>query len=105
MEKELDRFEDNFDEYLEQIGDKFPTIKRVLIDDRNQHMVNQLEKASEEFEKVIAVIGDGHVPGISELLKSKDVEFETIRLSELRKQATEISDSSTASFSLEYKEA
>jgi len=104
VEKELNRFENNFDEYIEQIGEKFPTIKRVLIDDRNQHMVNQLEKADEEFEKVIAVVGDGHVPGISELLKSKDVEFETIRLSELRKQATEISDSTSASFSLEYKE-
>lgn len=105
VEKELNRFENNFDKYIEQIGEKFPTIKRVLIDDRNQHMVNQLEKADEEYEKVIAVVGDGHVPGISTLLKSKDVEFETIRLSELRQQATEISDSSTASFSLEYKES
>lgn len=104
VEKELSRFENNFDKYIEQIGEKFPTIKRVLIDDRNQHMVNHLAKASEEYEKVIAVVGDGHVPGISELLKSKEVEFEAIRLSELRQQATEVSDSSTASFSLEYKE-
>jgi len=105
VEKELNRFENNFDEYIEQVGEKFPTIKKVLIDDRNLFMVNQLEKAGTEFDNVIAVIGDGHVPGISNLLKSKDIEFETIRLSELRQQKSVDSDVSIASFSHEYKES
>ncbi|WP_455219690.1 hypothetical protein, partial [Kaarinaea lacus] len=46
------------------------------------YMVKQLENASEQYEKVAAVIGDGHVPGISELLTKKDIKFETIRLAE-----------------------
>jgi len=103
VEKELDQFEKNFDKYIEQIGDKFPTIKRVLIDERNEHMVNQIVKAHEEYEKVAVVIGDGHVPGISNLLKSKKLEFEAVRLSELRQQKPVEHGSSTASFSLEYK--
>jgi hypothetical protein len=49
-------------------------------------------------------MGDGHISGISELLKSKKVEFENIRLSELRNQNTTISNSSTASFTIEHKE-
>jgi len=104
VEKELEKLEGNFDTYLEQIGKKFPTIKRVLIDERNEHMVQQLKVASEQHEKIIAVIGDGHVPGISELLEKKELEYETIRLSELRNQKPSKSDASSASFSLEYKE-
>jgi len=103
VEKELKRLEGNFDTYIEQIGKKFPTIKRVLIDERNEHMAQQLKMATEQHEKVIAVIGDGHVPGISKILKKKELEFETIRLSELRNNAPSKSDSSSASFSLEYK--
>ena len=104
VEKELEGFEKNFDNYIEQIGDKFPTIKRVLIDERNDYMVNQLVKANEEYDNVIAVIGDGHVPGISKMLESRKLDFETVRLSDLRQEKKEKTESSTASFSLEYKE-
>ena len=104
VEKELKNFEKNFDTYIEQIGKKFPTLKRVLIDERNLYMVQQLAVANEQHEKVIAVVGDGHIPGITRLLENKELDFETIRLSELRNIETPESDSSTASFSLEYEE-
>lgn len=105
VEKELSKFEKDFDKYIEQIGEKFPTIKRVLIDERNAYMVQQLSKVNEEYENVVALVGDGHIPGISELLTSKDVKFETIRLSQLRSQKTSKSDSTTMSFTIEYKES
>jgi pheromone shutdown protein TraB len=104
MEQELKKLEKNFDTYIKQIGEKFPTVKRVLIDERDYYMVQQLTAANEQHEKIVAVIGDGHIPGISELLTKKEIEFETIRLSELRSQETDESDSATASFSMEYKE-
>jgi len=104
VEKELGKLEGNFDSYIDQIGKKFPTIKRVLIDERNEHMAQQLKMATEQHEKIIAVIGDGHVPGISKILQKKELEFEAIRLSELRNQTPTVSDTSSASFSHEYKE-
>ena len=104
VEKELGKFEKNFDKYIEEIGNKFPTIKRVLIDERNVHMVQQLSKINEEYESIVTLVGDGHIPGVSELLTSKDIEFETIRLSELRSQKPSESDSATVSFTMEYKE-
>jgi len=104
VEKELTKFEGNFDEYIEQIGGKFPTIKKVLIDDRNNHMARLLTKINDEYEKPIAVLGDGHLPGIAKLLENNDISFETIRLSELRNQEQTPSDSNSASFTLEYKE-
>jgi pheromone shutdown protein TraB len=101
VEEELREFHENFDLYIEKIGRKFPTIKKTLIDDRNKYMVKKLIKLNEDYEKIIACIGDGHVPGISKLLHSKNIEFETIRLEELRKE--KVKDTASAHFSIKYK--
>jgi pheromone shutdown protein TraB len=104
VEKELKKIDKNFDKYIEQIGEKFPTIKHVLIDERDKFMVQNLTTANEQYGKIIAVVGDGHIPGLSKLLDKEEIEYETIRLSELRNQKPVERDSSTASFSMEYKE-
>ncbi|MBN2603429.1 MAG: TraB/GumN family protein [Candidatus Thermoplasmatota archaeon] len=101
VEKELENIEENFDNYLNQISKKFPSIKKTLIDDRNVHMFDRLLKLNGKYERIVACIGDGHVYGISNLLKSKNVEYKTIRLSELKQ--TKVSESS-ASFTVEYEE-
>jgi pheromone shutdown-related protein TraB len=103
VEKEIDKIEENFDKYLEEIRKKFPTIKRVLIDERNQYMAKQLETVSEKFNRVVAIVGDGHIPGLLEILTKKELEFEAIRLTEIRNIDSKTSDSSTATFSMEYK--
>jgi pheromone shutdown protein TraB len=89
---------------MEQIGKKFPTIKRVLIDERNMYMVQKLVGISGQHERVVAVVGDGHVPGLSKLLTEKNIAFETVRLSDLRNQKESDSGSATASFNINYKE-
>lgn len=104
VEKELIKIEHDFDSYVEKIGEKFPTIKRVLVDERNHFMAQQLTQANEQYSKIIAIVGDGHIPGLSKLLQQKEIDFETIRLSQLREKEKTISDSSTASFSTEYRE-
>jgi pheromone shutdown protein TraB len=104
VEKELKKIDKNFDKYIEQIGEKFPTIKRVLIDERDSFMVQHLSTANEQYGKIIAVVGDGHIPGLSRLLDKKEIEYESIRLSELRNHKPVEHDSSSASFSMEYKE-
>jgi len=100
VEKEIDKIQDNFDYYMDAIAKKFPTIKRVLIDERNQYMAKNILKANEEFENVIAVVGDGHIPGLLKILKIEE-EVETIRLSKLRDYKSGPKDASTASFSIE----
>ena len=103
VEGELEKIEGDFDKYITQIGEKFPTIKRVLIDERNAHMVKKLKMINEEHEKVIACIGDGHVPGISKLLTEEKIDHEMIRLKELREIKPIEKVSSTAHFTTEYK--
>ena len=103
VEEDLKNFQNDFDSYIEQIGTKFPTIKTTLIDKRNMYMVSKLVSLNENYQMIIACIGDGHVPGISKLLESKNIEFKTIRLSELRNHKKKEADSTSASFSINYK--
>jgi len=103
VEKEMSKIDKDLDSYIDQVSKKFPTIKRILIDERNEYMVAQIAKAKEDYEKIVVIIGDGHVPGISKMLEEKKLEYETVRLSEIRNQTPAKGDSSTASFSMEYK--
>lgn len=101
VEKELDKIQDNFDYYMTEIGKKFPTIKRILIDERNEYMKNKLKNANEEFEKVVAVVGDGHIPGLKDLLDKEEIEYETIRLKDIRNK-DRVKDASSATFTIEH---
>jgi len=82
VEKEMERYSEEGETYLNEVGKSFPTIKKVLLDDRNVHMASNLKKMEEQYGTVLAVIGDGHVPGISRILAKH--EQKVIRLKEVR---------------------
>jgi len=103
VESELKSYEENFDSYIEEIGKKFPTIKRTLIDERNEHMAQRLTKLHETYQRIVVCIGDGHVPGISKLLEHQQIPYETIRLQELQTWKPPETDGSSAHFSINYK--
>ncbi|MEE9150613.1 MAG: TraB/GumN family protein [Thermoplasmata archaeon] len=102
IEKELKRFEENEEHYLESFGREFPAAKRILIDDRNVHMAKNIKKINIEHENIVAVIGDGHVEGIKTLLGPTNVE--TIRLSQLREKESGKVDEVTISYQLTYED-
>jgi len=82
VEKEIDQYEQNSDEYIKNLGGSFPTIKEVLIDDRDKHMAKQLVALSQQHKNIVAIVGDGHVPGMIGALDG--VEVEIVRLKDLR---------------------
>ncbi len=82
VESELKKFQDDSETYLQQVGEQFPHIKRVLLDDRNVHMARALRDLHASRGRVVAVIGDGHVDGLRAALA--DLPVEVIRLRELR---------------------
>lgn len=102
VEQELKNYQQDVDSYLQQIAEKFPTIKRTLIDERNQHMADRLTELHDKHQRIVACIGDGHVPGISRLLEQKQVPFEAIRLQQLRDWKPTETDGSSAHFSINY---
>ena len=67
--------------YIEGMRRKYPTLVRKLIDERNVHMAEQINKASETYRNIVVIVGDAHVEGISKLLKETDIR--KIRLADL----------------------
>jgi pheromone shutdown protein TraB len=67
---------------LNEMGRRFPTIKRILLDERNAHMGARLRNLVEQHHHVVAVVGDGHVPGLVEILG--DLSPVVVRLKEIR---------------------
>jgi pheromone shutdown protein TraB len=82
VEKELENFQENEEAYMSAFEQHMPTLKKVLIDDRNRLMASRIEVADDQYGNVVAIIGDGHVEGIRKLLEGR--EFQVTRLSELR---------------------
>lgn len=75
-------FAEDEERYIEAMRRKYPTLVRKLIDERNAHMAEQINAASERYHNMVVVVGDAHVEGICRLLK--DPEIRKIRLADLR---------------------
>jgi pheromone shutdown protein TraB len=82
VEAELNRFYQDEDAYIREFASEMPTIKRVLIDERDAQMAESLKRLHASKGEVVAIVGDGHVEGIGRLLEGWPVE--TVRLQDLR---------------------
>lgn len=57
-------------EMMEELGREIPSIKEVLVDERNRYIADKI--VGLEAEKIVAVVGAGHMEGIRGLLESND---------------------------------
>jgi pheromone shutdown protein TraB len=79
VEKEMEVYQSNDEAYIEGIGERFPTLKAVLIDDRNRIMADRIRGIAKDHPNVVAVIGDGHVPGVAKVLEAEQLEVVRLR--------------------------
>jgi pheromone shutdown protein TraB len=84
IEQELRQYEENPEAYEEELEKRFPTFKRILIDERNAYMAYRIAENNSTHETVMAVVGDGHVKGITHHLDQWGLEHEVVRLAEIR---------------------
>ena len=58
---------------LKQVKKRYPSMYRVLVEERNQYMATQLARLTKAFpdKKIIAVVGAGHVRELGQLVKKK----------------------------------
>jgi len=64
---------DMLESILGEVRDEFPIIGQVLISERDQFLANKIKNAPGE--KVLAVLGGAHVPGVmEEIYKEQDIE-------------------------------
>jgi len=68
---------DVLDMTLRQLGKKMPDLKNTLIDERDQYLAHSISHAAGD--KVVAVVGAGHIPGIVNVIEQKEeVDIEAI---------------------------
>lgn len=84
VEEELQRALDGDPQLVEEVAEKFPTVKRVLIDERDVHMAERTSQLVKDYPRVVLVVGDAHVPGIVEQLEGAGIEVDTVRVKQLR---------------------
>jgi len=102
VEAQVKELEDNYAQYFEVLGKKFPTLKRILIDERNDHMADALTQLHGSHDRVVAVMGDGHVDGILAILQGRGIPVEVVRLKELRTERPAVGTASTG-FTVEHR--
>lgn len=69
---------DMLETLLSEIGESQPQLKKILIDERDQYLTKKIRTAPGE--KVVAVVGAGHVPGIKAGWRKK---VDMVRLEEM----------------------
>ena len=101
IESQVDEMQENYSLYFAEMGKRFPTVKRILLDERNEHMARGLADLSRGRGRVLAVMGDGHVDGVRDILVGQGLRVEAVRLKDLRKKAEAATGTATATLSVD----
>ena len=77
-EEELSKLRetDTLSSMLDEMGSLLPSVKQILVDERDVHMAYHIRNAPGE--KILAVVGAAHLPGISRLLQGPEIDPHTI---------------------------
>jgi pheromone shutdown protein TraB len=85
VEREMERYVEGPEEYSAELRRASPTLARVLIDDRNEHMADRLtDLRGRGYGRIAAVVGDAHLPGLRAALGRRGVPVEVVSFGELR---------------------
>ncbi|MEK6975313.1 MAG: TraB domain-containing protein [Candidatus Thermoplasmatota archaeon] len=82
VEAEIKRYQDDPDKALEELRQQFPTIHRIVIAERDAVMARRIAHLLKGARHGVAVVGDGHVPGLMRLLD--DLKPTVYRLADVR---------------------
>ena len=88
VEKEIQLFEANTTHYMDTFEKHFPNIKKILIDNRNLFMADQLQKLLTIHHTILCIVGEGHIHGLEYILRDF-ASLVLIHLSELREEIWE----------------
>jgi len=62
---------------------RFPTLKKYLIDKRNEYMAEEIRKNAKVFKNMLILVGNNHLNGLKDLLVEEEIKI--INLETLRK--------------------
>lgn len=97
--EEVEELSGDYSDLMEAFAEQFPSAKEVLIDDRDRVMASRIRDQHEQFDRIVAVVGDGHIEGMADRLD--DLEPEVVRLKELLEREPSPEGNRSAGFSVE----
>ncbi len=72
--------EDTITQMMDEMGRVAPSIKSVIIDERDTYLATKIRVPSEQGKKVVAVVGAGHLKGIQQRLKEPPADLAAIEV-------------------------
>ncbi|MGA8663998.1 MAG: TraB/GumN family protein, partial [Thermoplasmata archaeon] len=85
VKREVDRYAASPEEYTTALREASPTVARVLLDERNEHMADRLASLRVQgYGRIAAVVGDAHLPGLAAALGRRGGAVEAIPFAQLR---------------------
>ncbi|HHD15467.1 MAG TPA: hypothetical protein ENK47_02040 [Euryarchaeota archaeon] len=85
IEKGIEQVENDPDLAMEQFGRVFPQLKERIVDYRDTYMSRRIRALNRDFPHLLAVVGEGHIKGISSHLDHGDLDV--IHLGDVKKIA------------------
>ena len=85
VEREMDRYVEDPEEFASELRRASPTLAKVLLDDRNEHMADRLASLrAQGYGRIAVVVGDAHLAGLADALRRRGVPVEAIGFRQLR---------------------
>jgi len=92
LEEGIKQIGENPDEYMDQFEKYFPSLKHDIVDYRDRYMSKRILDISRQHEHVLAVVGQGHIKGMTAYLERYGLQV--ITLKEVQKIAKGLEDGS-----------
>ncbi|HHF56119.1 MAG TPA: hypothetical protein ENL42_04295 [Thermoplasmatales archaeon] len=83
VENEIKKIESEEEYFLKVLEREYPEIKNILIDKRNEFMVERLKEIMKYYDKIVVIVGEGHIYGMQTLLNDASISVKTIHLKDL----------------------
>jgi pheromone shutdown protein TraB len=85
VREQLEEYQASPATYVDQLRSAFPTVSRVLLDERNDRMAIRIADARRRgIVRIAAVVGDAHLPGLGQALVRRGIPVEALPFSQLR---------------------
>ncbi len=88
LEKGIELIEKDPDSAMEQFGKVFPDLKKKIVDYRDRYMSNKIISLNMTYPHILAVVGEGHIRGMSKHLEKQQLQI--IHLRQVNKVAKDL---------------
>ncbi len=80
VEDFLKEVSENAESVLEEFRKSFPSLAKILIDEREDYMVSRIIELRDKYQKIVVFVGEAHAKSMGEKLRGKGEDVKIIHL-------------------------